>query len=96
MRLDQPALVDIAGDDHRTAIAALDDAGLRIEQQLALELPGLGRMTFKTALGQDRANVRLEKLCVFFGEGRGLGRVLVGGSRGGRDQATKEERLKNA
>ena len=63
--LDQPAFFDIAGDEHRPVVAALGDARLRIEQQLAPELAGLGRMTLVTAFGQTGPNVPLEEVDAF-------------------------------
>ena len=83
-RLDQQALLRVAGDDDGAGLAAVHHAGLRVEPQVALVL--LGAVAWIAVLGQERPDGRLEELD---GGGVGLGRlcrrVAAGRSRCRRD-----------
>src|SRR5207253_11231927 len=55
--LEEQALGRFAGNECRARGAALEQAGLAVEQQLALDLLGAGRVTRVAFLDQDRANL---------------------------------------
>ena len=60
-RFDQPTFVRVARFDRFPRIAAGHPAFLRIEQQAAFELLGLGRVAFVTMLDEQRADFPLKK-----------------------------------
>ena len=60
-RPEQQALIRLAGDDHRSAITALDQAAPPIQRQAALGLVA-AVVALVAMLGEDGSNVFLEKL----------------------------------
>ena len=70
--LDEQALVRLAGNDRRAALAPFAKALPRIEPQLALQLLGAGRVALVAIGDQHRADVLLEEvdpLRIVFGRG---------------------------
>ena len=60
-RPEQQALIRLAGDDHRPAITALDQAVPPIQRQPAFGLVA-AVVALVTMLGESRSNIFLEKL----------------------------------
>ncbi len=68
--LDEEALVELARNDGRAAVAALEDSGPAIEQQAALVFLGLAGVALVTLLDQERADLLLEEVPLFRRAGR--------------------------
>lgn len=58
-RLDEQAVLGLAGDEHGAAIAPLEHAGLAVKPQLAAGL--IFAMTFQARIDEDGANLLLEE-----------------------------------
>jgi hypothetical protein len=88
--LDQPALVGIAEDNAGPGVAALEQAGARVEQQVRLQLVGFRAVALVAALDEERADYFLEEL-----DAGGIGKRLgaCGTGRTGEEQRDGEDRL---
>ena len=84
--LDQQGLLEVAGDDGRTFVAALVGAVAGVEDEAALRGVLLGGVALVATVDEDRADVLLEELESFLRRLR-----LVGGDReGGSEQRERE------
>src|SRR2546425_13358729 len=61
----QQTFVRVARDDDASVLAAPQHRFARVQQQSPFKTLGACAVTFVTAIGQDGANLLLEKLCGF-------------------------------